>query len=113
MTDTASRHARRRFLEIAALGVVAAPLCGALLGRPARAQEKVPEDDEIAQQLGYKHFATDVDPNEWASYVEGNTCANCQLYEGAEGEEWGPCQIFGGNLVNANGWCQAWLEREA
>jgi hypothetical protein len=112
MGDTASRQARRRFLKLAA-GVAAAPFGAAHLARLARAQEQVAEDDELAQQLGYKHDASEVDPNEWPDYEEGETCANCQLYHGEEGAEWGPCDIFSGNLVAAAGWCVSWLEKEA
>ena len=113
MADTASRHARRRFLKLATAGIAAAPLCGACLPRLARAQERVEEDEELAQQLGYKHDASEVDQNEWPDYEQGEICANCQLYHGEQGAEWGPCDIFGGRLVNANGWCVSWLEKEA
>ena len=113
MNDAASREARRRFLKLAAAGVAAAPFGGLLTVRRARGQEKVSEDDELAQQLGYKEDAGEVDPAQWPDYVEGHVCAGCQLYEGQEGEAFGPCQIFGGELVSANGWCQAWIEREA
>jgi hypothetical protein len=113
VADTASDQARRRFLKLAAAGMAALPLCGAGLARRARAQEQVAEDDELAQQLGYKHDASEVDPNEWPEYQEGHICANCQLYQGAEGDEWGPCEIFGGELVAAGGWCLSWIEREA
>jgi hypothetical protein len=113
MADPASRDARRRFLKLATVGIAAAPWCGAGLVNRALAQQQVSEDDELAQQLGYKHDATEVDPNEWPDYQDGHICANCQLYEGAEGDEWGPCDIFGGDLVAANGWCLSWLEREA
>jgi hypothetical protein len=113
MADTVSRQARRRFLKLATAGVATAPLCVAHLARLAHAQERVEEDEELAQQLGYKHDAAQVDPNEWPDYEEGETCANCQLYHGEEGAEWGPCDIFGGQLVNANGWCMSWLEKEA
>jgi hypothetical protein len=109
MTDAASRAARRRFLKLATVGLAG----GMLTPRRARGQEKVSEDDELAQQPGYKEDASEVDPAQWPDYVEGHICAGCQLYEGAEGEAWGPCQIFGGELVSANGWCQAWVEREA
>ena len=112
MVDHVSRQARRRFLQLATAGV-AVPLCGGLTLSQARAQEQVSEDDELAQELGYRHDASEVDSSEWPTYEEGQICANCQLYEGQEGEEWGPCQIFGGQLVNANGWCQAWVPREA
>jgi hypothetical protein len=113
MADKASRHARRRFLKLATAGAAAVPLCGVCVGRLAHAQERVAEDDELAQQLGYKHDASAVDPNEWPDYQEGHTCANCQLYRGEPGAEWGPCDIFGGNLVAADGWCMSWLEKEA
>jgi High potential iron-sulfur protein len=113
MTDMVSRRARRRFLKLATVGLAAGAVCGACVVPLARAQERLEEDDELAQQLGYKHDASEVDPNEWPEYVEGHVCANCQLFHGAEGEEWGPCDIFGGNLVHANGWCMSWLEKEA
>jgi High potential iron-sulfur protein len=112
MGDRISRQARRGFLRFATAGVAAAPLC-VCLGRVVRAQERVEEDDELAQQVGYRHDAADVDPNEWPDYEEGETCANCQLYHGEEGAEWGPCDIFAGALVSANGWCVTWLEKEA
>ena len=113
MTDAASRQARRRFLKLATAGMVATPFAVLLATRRAQGQEKVSEDDELAQQLGYKEDASEVDPAEWPDYVEGHVCANCQLYEGEQGAEWGPCQIFGGQLVAAEGWCQAWIEKEA
>jgi High potential iron-sulfur protein len=43
--------------------------------------------------------------------MAGHDCANCQLFHGDKGAEWGPCDTFGGQLVSAKGWCQAWLER--
>lgn len=113
MTDAASAQARRRFLKLATAGVVVAPLGCMLMMRRAAGQERVDPDDELAQQLGYYEDASAVDPAAWPTYEEGQLCANCQLYEGAEGEEWGPCQIFGGQLVAAEGWCSAWVERAA
>jgi hypothetical protein len=37
-----------------------------------------------------------------------NRCANCALYQGAEGSTQGPCQIFPGKEVKAAGWCSSW-----
>ena len=108
-----SRQARRRFLQVATAGVAAAPFCGVRLVRPAQAQERVAEDEELAKQVGYKHNASDVDPNEWPDYEQGEICANCQLYHGEQGAEWGPCDIFALRLVSANGWCVTWLQKEA
>ena len=113
MPEDVSRGARRRFLKLATAGVAAAPFSGMLLTRLARAQEKVDPKEELAQQLGYTEDASTVDPAEWPTYEEGQVCANCQLFEGAEGDEWAPCQIFGGQLVAGPGWCSAWIAREA
>jgi High potential iron-sulfur protein len=112
MTDAASAQARRRFLKLATAGLVAAPFGGMLAMRRARGQQKVSPEDEMAQQLGYHEDASAVDVGAWPTYEESQNCANCQLFEFAEGEEFGPCQIFGGQLVAAAGWCSAWVERE-
>jgi hypothetical protein len=75
---------------------------------PAFAEERLSEDDAQAQALNYRHDASKV---EHADHQEGQTCANCQLYTDASAEEWGPCGAFPGKLVNANGWCTAWVPR--
>jgi hypothetical protein len=113
MAEDMSRHARRRFLKLAVAGAAAVPLCGRLFPRAARAQEKVSPDDEMAKELGYLEDASQVDPGQWPTYEEGQVCANCQLFHGEEGEEWGACDIFMGNLVHGPGWCSAWVAREA
>jgi hypothetical protein len=38
----------------------------------------------------------------------GSRCANCGLYQGADGSIQGPCQIFPGKAVKAAGWCSSW-----
>ena len=38
----------------------------------------------------------------------GNTCANCALYQGADGSTQGGCQLFPGKEVKAAGWCSSW-----
>ncbi len=112
MADRVSHQARRRFLELGVAGAAAAPACVLLAGR-LRAQEEVDPSDELAQDLGYVEDASEVDTGEWPTYEEGQLCANCALYHGAEGEEYGPCDIFNGNLVAAQGWCSSWIAREA
>jgi hypothetical protein len=52
-------------------------------------------------------------------FLESNTplfkpsshCANCVQLTGKEGDEWRPCNIFPGKLVNANGWCKVWAPK--
>lgn len=113
MAESRSQQARRRFLKLAMAGVAVTPLYGRLSLRRARAQERVEEDEEMAKELGYVHDASEVDPSQSPTYEEGQLCSNCQLFHGQEGEEWGACDIFGGRLVNAQGWCSSWVRREA
>ncbi|NCF14866.1 MAG: hypothetical protein GWP62_06115 [Gammaproteobacteria bacterium] len=39
------------------------------------------------------------------------TCANCALVPGNDGDTWRPCQIFPGKAVNADGWCAVWAAK--
>ncbi|NKI34753.1 High potential iron-sulfur protein [Wenzhouxiangella sp. XN79A] len=68
-------------------------------------------DDPTAQALGYKHDVANVDTRKYPQYRPGQVCANCTLYQGAEGEAWGGCQLFPGKLVNANGWCSGYTRK--
>ena len=92
-----SKIARRQFIQLSA---VAAAGCLVRPGREARADDvpHLAEDDTQAEQLKYVH----------ASAVEGQTCANCALIQGNDGDEWRPCQLFQGKTVNAGGWCSVW-----
>ncbi len=71
---------------------------------------KLEESDPQAQALGYKHSAEEVDQSAFPSYQAGQLCSNCTLFQPELGEDpWGGCQIFPGKLVNANGWCSAYV----
>jgi hypothetical protein len=113
MADTVSQAARRRFLKIATAGVAAAPFGGMLVMRRARAAGKVDPKSDLAQQLGYAPDASTVDTSQWPMYEKGHDCANCQLFHGDQGAESGPCDLFGGELVEAKGWCSGWTERSS
>lgn len=106
-------HGRRGFLKTGALGAFA--LAFGVAGRTARAQENKPrldENDAQAQQLGYKHDATQVDKKKFPTYKPGETCGNCQLFQGkSDKDEWAPCPIFPGKQVNVNGWCSSYMKR--
>ena len=80
--------------------------------RTAAAQVvRIEERDPIAVSLGYVHDATKLDTKKSPAYAAGHNCANCQLYQGKAGEAWGACPAVGGKLVNAKGWCQAWVKK--
>ncbi|MDP5032940.1 MAG: high-potential iron-sulfur protein [Paraglaciecola sp.] len=92
---------RRKFLKFSAGGLVGVTLGGVSLR--VAAEERLSEDDVTAKALKYVHKTP----------VEGAVCANCMQIKGADGEAWRGCNIFPGKLVNANGWCAAWMKKPA
>ena len=105
-----SKIARRQFIQLSA---VAAAGCLVRQGSEAQAQDvpKLTEDDPMAMALKYTHDASTVDPATRAQPAEDQTCANCAQLTGNEGDEWRPCNIFVGKVVNVNGWCSVWVPK--
>jgi hypothetical protein len=103
---------RRQLLKFGSVAVASAAI-GARSGSSIAqaAQPRLDEKDPQAQALGYKHDAGKVDKTKFAKYKAGETCANCTLFQGKPREAWGPCQIFPGKLVNAKGWCSAYVKK--
>ena len=110
---------RRGFLKVSALAVAAIALAsrtGTSLAQTKAPDKKgvLPQADEkdpTAQALGYLHDATKVDKAKFKQYAAGQTCANCQLYQGKPADAWAPCTIFPGKQVNGKGWCSAWVKK--
>ncbi len=107
MTNPVSDNSRRRFIKLTAIGLAAAPFANALLSGTARAADLISEADPQASALGYKADATKAEKRTDATAH----CANCGLYTGKAGDASGPCAIFQGKLVAANGWCTAWVKK--
>ena len=107
MTDYTPDNSRRRFIKLTAIGLAAAPFANALLSGTARAADMVSETDPQATALGYKADAAKAEKRTDATA----NCANCGLYTGKAGDASGPCAIFQGKLVAANGWCTAWVKK--
>lgn len=106
------RYNRRTVLKNALAGLAALPAAGLI--REAAAAESMPhldEKDTLAVAMGYVHDAKKVDPNKVPQYKPGSVCANCLQIGGKEGEQWRPCNIFPGKLVNAQGWCKVWVPK--
>src|SRR4051794_18911912 len=98
---------RRHFILI-----VPAAALALSTARTASAQAvKLEETDPQAVALGYRHDATKVDAKKYSCYAPGQNCANCQLFQGKPGDALGACGAMGGKLVNAKGWCAAWVKR--
>ena len=106
---------RRGFLKMGTLTV--ASLAIATRAATTLAQDKkgapamVDEKDPTAQSLGYKADATKVDKAKFKQYAAGQTCSNCQLYQGKPTDASAACPIFSGKAVNAKGWCSAYAKK--
>ncbi|HET6545464.1 MAG TPA: high-potential iron-sulfur protein [Rhodanobacteraceae bacterium] len=100
-------QARRRFLKLAAVGAVAAPIGAGLMSKFARAADlpHLEESDPTAAALGYKHDVSQVDKAKYPQFKPGQECGNCQFFQGKPGDVWGPCQLFPGKATNTKGWC--------
>lgn len=102
----------RRTFVLTVVPAAALTALSPLPSRSAAAQgARVAESDPVAVALGYKHDATKVDKVKFASYAAGRNCANCQLFAAKGNEEWAPCAPLGNKLVNAKGWCAAWVKK--
>ena len=105
-----SRIDRRTLLKSALVGVAALPAAGLI--REAAAQGSAPrleETDSLAKAMGYVHDYTKLDPNKVPQFKTGSKCSNCVQLQGKEGDQWRPCTLFPGKLVNADGWCKVWV----
>lgn len=98
-----SNPTRRRFLQLSIGGLIGVTLGGKQLIKSASAADlpHLAEDDAQAAALKYVHASPDSEKH----------CANCALIQGADGEEWRPCALFPGKVVNANGWCSAYAPK--
>lgn len=99
---------RRTFL----LATLPSAALAAVAARTASAQAaKLEESDRAAVALGYKHDAAKVDAAKYPTFAAGRNCANCQLYQAKAGDAWDACGAVSGKLVNAKGWCVAWVKK--
>jgi hypothetical protein len=88
----------------------AAPAATEAAATSTEALPHITEQDTEAVAFHYVHDATKVDKAKDPTYQPGSTCANCIQTLGTPGEEWRPCKVIPGKLVNANGWCMLWAK---
>jgi High potential iron-sulfur protein len=95
---------RRRLLQRLALGVALVPVAPAGLRCAfAAAAPLLSVSAPEARAVKYVEDAKDA-----KGATPGSNCANCGLYQGANGSTQGPCQLFPGKDVKASGWCSSW-----
>lgn len=106
------RSDRRRFLRGAVLTATALPAGGYVMGfaNPAWAEDRPRAEDGHAWD--YVNDAADADSE---LYEDGQLCSNCVFWTGEVEDGWGGCQHpdFEDVLVNAEGWCSAYVALEA
>ena len=103
--DIHSPASRRRFLLVTAAGLAAGPVARLAVAQSA---EKVDEASAQAKALDYHHDAAQVkNPKR----TKDQFCHNCQFFQGKAGDAWGPCTVFQGKQVAANGWCSTWVKK--
>ena len=97
---------RRQFMTQVSLGGVL------LLTKQAMADSaKVSESDPLPAAVGYKANGANVDKAKFPKYSESAKCSNCVMFQGKPGDAIGPCTLFGGKLVAADGWCNSWSKK--
>jgi hypothetical protein len=77
----------------------------------AQAQQKVDPKDPQAAALGYVDDTTKADKKKFPKHTNDQLCKGCQFYTAPTAPKEGPCAIFGGKLVAANGWCNSWIKK--
>lgn len=96
MKDNTHNKQRRAILK----GLAITPVLAFAGYHSAAHAGMVSEDDPTAKALQYTA----------KSAKEGQSCANCNLYQGG-GAASGPCPIFPGKDVAAAGWCKSWVAK--
>ena len=79
---------------------------GVLASAQARAAH-LEESDETATALGYKHDTKLVDAAKYPTHAAEQSCSHCQFWQGAAGDAWAGCAMFGRKQVSSGGWCSA------
>lgn len=106
---------RRNLMKLAGAGslLILLPSLSRFPAGSVYAAEQLDPESPQAKALGYVHHHEDVNRDQWPSFEPGQHCANCQLNQGNDESEWLECAIFPGNLVNRDGWCSAWVQKQA
>lgn len=116
MSDPSFQPGRRQALKAAVATVVTISLSGVMRqgqaqGMSAQGAPKLLPDEPMARSLHYVEDASKASrPPKGDVPGEQQFCHNCQFLQAGQGE-WRPCSIFGGKLVNVNGWCSAWAKK--
>lgn len=95
---------RRKFIAMAGASAAAIPLTALVSALPSHADGHLPMvDPESAQATALSYMEVSDKPEQ--------KCATCTLYQGKADGKAGPCPLFPGNEVAAEGWCSAYVPK--
>lgn len=101
---------RRQFVSIGAVTSLAGiPIVMGTRAAQAAELPRLDEADATAKALSYVHDAARIDAATRGG--DDRLCLTCRFYTDATANAWGPCTLFPGKSVNANGWCKGWVAR--
>ena len=105
-----------RGLSLLTIGSLITQVIDAGKSTAASAAKKLPlvnpKTDPMAKTLDYVEKGSDVDKKKYPKFKMDQKCSNCQLYTDKKAiakDAWGPCVIFPGKSVAAEGWCKSWV----
>ena len=98
---------RRTFVIDCSIGFAGLAAAGLTNAQPA-----LLESHSQAKTLGYRDAASKVVGADFPKYAAGQKCAGCQMFRAPQAAATtGPCAIFPGKLVAAEGWCDAFVQK--
>lgn len=110
-----SQIRRREFLKFGLKAGGGAIALGSIPIALMAQDDKVSEDEPLAQAMGYVTDATKADtekfPKRAGEAGANQFCHNCALYAGTEEDEFAACSIFQNRQVAGSGWCNAWVAK--
>lgn len=108
-----SNITRRAAIKGGVMAGAAVSALGLIGNSPSMAADLPPLDpkDPMAVTLGFVNDASKVDAAANPRYAPGQTCANCQQFQGEMGSARGGCVLFAGKSVPAAGWCKVWRQK--
>ena len=105
---------RRNFLKLG-LGASGGALALSAIPIHLVAAEEVAESEPLAQAMGYRVDATQVDtakfPKRAGEAGASQFCNNCALYAGKADDEIAPCSIFQNRPLRGAGLCNSWVAK--
>lgn len=122
MKKQSHKNARRNFLKQFAMMIAAIPVTSLILSActksgedtPPNGQKALSESDPVAQALGYKQDASQVDTTKFPKKAGPagipQHCQTCAQFT-AVNSSWGKCNIFTQGLVKSTGWCNSWVAK--